>query len=232
MSRRGPGEPAARLAIAVAAMVVAVAGWSGIARALAPAAPTAAVDRPLPPCRVGDVLTPHRAPEDWARTLLDPEHRLEPDDVPPDLVRLTDVGVDGNGSVRAFLVDDLRAMASDARRAGAPFRITSAYRSYEQQRLTLSSLEAAWGPDEAQRSAARPGHSEHQLGTTIDVDGGEAWLAANAHRYGFVLSYPAEHRATICYKPESWHFRYLGPDLAASARASGKSLRAWLWARQ
>lgn len=231
MSSRRRGDAGRRLAVFLAATVLAVAGVTGIARALAPAG-SSAFDGPLPPCRVGDVLTSHREPADWARTLLDPEHGLEPDDVPPNLVRLADVGLDGVGSIRAFVVDDLRAMAADARRDGSPFRITSAYRSYEQQQRTLASLEAAWGRDEAQRSAARPGHSEHQLGTTIDVDGDEAWLAANAHRYGFVLSYPEEHRATICYKPEAWHFRYLGRELAADVRASGLSLRAWLWERQ
>jgi D-alanyl-D-alanine carboxypeptidase len=83
------------------------------------------------------------------------------------------------------------------------------------------------------RSAARPGHSEHQLGTTIDVEGGEAWLASNAWRYGFVMSYPPEHsQGTTCYKPEAWHFRYVGRDAARAIRESGLSLRAWLWKRQ
>ncbi len=98
---------------------------------------------------------------------------------------------------------------------------------------TFESLVAAYGRDEALRSAARPGHSEHQLGTTIDVEGGEAWLADEAWRYGFVVSYPFEHSPeSTCYKAEPWHLRYVGREAAAEVRASGLSLRAWLWTRQ
>ena len=55
---------------------------------------------------------------------------------------------------------------------------------------------------EAERISAKPGHSEHQLGTTIDIttsdvaegiDFGDTdvslWLADNSYKYGFVLSY-------------------------------------------
>lgn len=206
---------------------------TGIAQALAPASPASPFDGPLADCRVGDRLTPHRGPGDWSRTLLDQEYALAADDVPPDLVSLADRGIDGPGALRSFVLDDLSAMLEDARDADAAFRVTSTYRSHQHQVRTFASLEAEYGLDEALRSAARPGHSEHQLGTTIDVEGGEAWLAANARRYGFVMSYPAEHSPrTTCYKPEPWHFRYVGRDAARAVDRSGLSLRAWLWQRQ
>ncbi len=182
---------------------------------------------------MADHLTPHHAPGDWARTLLDQEYALGEDDQPSDLVDLAEHGIDGVGSLRSLVIEDLTAMARDARDAGTPFRVTSAFRSYRQQVKTFASLEAELGRDEALRSAARPGHSEHQLGTTIDVAGGEPWLASNAWRYGFVLSYPEAHSPdTTCYKPEAWHFRYLGRDTARTVRDSGLSLRAWLWEHQ
>lgn len=62
---------------------------------------------------------------------------------------------------------------------------------------------------------------------------GEAWLATEAWRYGFVISYPAEHSpGSTCYKAEPWHLRYMGRDAAGDVRSSGLSLRAWLWGRQ
>jgi D-alanyl-D-alanine carboxypeptidase len=218
-------------ALAIAA--VGLGAGTGAARALVPAGPASPFEGPLAGCRLDDRLTPHRAPADWVRTLLDQEYALTAADVPSDLVALADRGIDGVGSLRALVIDDLSAMAEDARDGRSPFRITSAFRSYQDQVRTFASLEEALGRDEALRSAARPGHSEHQLGTTIDVEGGEAWLASNAWRYGFVMSYPPEHSpGTTCYKPEPWHFRYVGRDAARAIRESGLSLRAWLWERQ
>lgn len=192
-----------------------------------------ALDGPLPSCDPSDRPTPHGSPDDWARTLLDPRFGLAKDALPADLVAVADHGIRGTGTVRAFVIDDLAAMSRTARKAEASFQVKSAFRSYAQQTRTLASLERAYGVDEARRSAARPGHSEHQLGTTIDVDGGEAWLAVNAWRYGFVMSYPPDQpEGVTCYKPEPWHFRYMGRDAARAIHDSGRSLREWLWDQQ
>jgi len=74
----------------------------------------------------------------------------------------------------------------------------------------------SFGDDFAAASAARSGHSEHQLGTTVDLGGGAEWLGGNAWSYGFALSYPdgASPQKT-CYKPEPWHSRYFGATTAA-----------------
>jgi D-alanyl-D-alanine carboxypeptidase len=221
------------VATALAAVVVAWLAISAAGRSAGSGTDGGAFAGPLGPCRIDDVLTPHRDADDWARTLLDPEFRLAADDVPPDLVPIGTAGMAGEGSLRAFVLDDLASMAADAAASGARFRITSAYRSHAHQVRTFGSLVAAYGRDQALRGAARPGHSEHQLGTTIDVAGGEAWLADESWRYGFVVSYPLEHSPeTTCYKAEPWHLRYVGREAAAEVRRSGLSLRAWLWARQ
>lgn len=178
-------------------------------------------------------MTAHRDPEDWARTFLDTEYALAPDDVPPDLVPVTDAGVPGRGRVRALVIEDLDALYRAAVKAGKTFRVVSAYRSYDQQVATFASLDQAYGQDYAVASAARPGHSEHQLGTTIDVEGGEQWLARNAWRYGFVMSYPPDRSPEwTCYKPEPWHFRYFGRSVAKAIHESDVSAREWLWELQ
>jgi D-alanyl-D-alanine carboxypeptidase len=102
--------------------------------------------------------------------------------------------------------------------------VTSSFRSFEyQQRLFADNP----GKDDL---IALPGHSEHQLGTTVDLSGGDAWLAANAHRFGFVVSFPADRSPRYtCYTSEPWHVRYFGADRAAEIAASGLSPREWLW---
>lgn len=200
--------------------------------AVAGAAATATVG-PLPSCGQGETLTPLHGPADWSRTILDTDLTLPSDYAPTDLVSVREAAVTGSGRLRALVIDDLRRLHQAATDAGIRFSIKSAYRSFEQQAATFASLEKAYGRDFAEESAARPGHSEHQLGTTVDVDGGEAWLAANAWRYGFVQSYPVDRSpAWTCYKPESWHFRYVGPGPAASIHESGLSAREWLWTHQ
>ena len=190
----------------------------------------AAFDGPLPACATGDILTPDRSDADWSRVLLDPTFRLDRDDVPADLVPVAEAGLAGDGSVRLLVIDDLRALARAARADGVRLRVTSAFRSYDDQVRTVESLQRAYGHAWTALSAARPGHSEHQLGTALDLDGGDAWLAANAWRHGFVVSYPQDRSPTFtCYKPEPWHVRYVGRTEATAVHDSGLSLREWLW---
>ena len=216
-------------------VLLAIAVPTGVAgrvvRAVAGSPPAVAVlDGPLPACRHDDLLAVHRDADDWARTLLDPLFRLEPDDHPPDLVPVAEAGIAGSGAVRLFVIDDLRSMARAARRDGVVLRVRSAFRSFDDQRRTFASLEAEFGRAWAERSAARAGHSEHQLGTTLDLDGGDDWLATNAWHHGFVVSYPPGRSPEFtCYKPEPWHVRYVGREVARRVHESGLSLREWLW---
>lgn len=81
--------------------------------------------------------------------------------------------------------------------------------------------------------SARPGHSEHQLGTTADLtyrtETGSVfqgldqimgastafqWVFRNAHRFGIVLTYDAHRVVETQYVYEPWHFRYVGVDAA------------------
>ncbi len=192
--------------------------------------PAVALDGPLPDCQASDVPAIHREPADWRRTLLDPLFRLEPDQRPADLVPVGEAGIAGDGSVRLLVIDDLRAMTRAARADGVRLRVRSAFRSFDDQVRTFDSLERAYGSAWTALSAARPGHSEHQLGTALDLDGGDAWLAANAWRHGFVISYPPDRSPGFtCYKPEPWHVRYVGRERARAVNSSGLSLREWLW---
>lgn len=188
-------------------------------------------DGPLPACQVADIPAIRHGPDDWDRVLLDPMFRLADDDVPHDLVPVAEAGLAGEGSVRLLVIDDLRAMARAAGKAGVKLTVRSAFRDVDDQRQTLDSLAQAFGRSWAEQSAARPGHSEHQLGTALDLDGGDAWLATHSWEFGFVVSYPPDRSPTYtCYKAEPWHVRYIGRVKARAVHDSGLSLREWLWA--
>ena len=221
--RIGPAFMAAVVAMSLALLIV--VGGPALVRS------ATATRGGLPACRIADEPAEHASLADWDRTLLDPERTLGRSYAPDDLVPTEEAGIAGGGSVRAFVILDLVSLTRAAERAGLELSITSAYRSYDTQVRTFTSLERAYGRAFALESAARPGHSEHQLGTALDIDGGGAWLVEHAPEHGFVISYPTEGSpAFTCYKPEPWHVRYVGRARAAAMQASGLSPREWLWA--
>jgi putative cell wall-binding protein len=201
--------------------------------------------RPLPTCAYQDVLTPFRAYGDWQRTLVDTILMVPSNYAPGDLVDSAGAGLNGGYSLRTHVAADLKAMAIAARAAASPLQLASAYRSYSTQKATFDHWVAVGGYAHALRTSARPGHSEHQLGTTFDftsVNGrppweyadwaatpAGAWMAANAWKYGFVMSYPRNSFSKVCYDYEPWHYRYVGRTAAKQVRDSTLTLREWLW---
>ena len=200
---------------------------------------------PLPACAYKDVLTRFRTYADWQRTLVDTILMVGTDYHPGDLVDTSKAGLNAGHATRSHVVADLKAMTDAARAAGRPIQVSSAFRSYTTQQATFNHWVSVGGHERALRTSARPGHSEHQLGTTFDFTslGGRppweyadwaalpagAWMAANAWRYGFVMSYPRDSFTRVCYEYEPWHYRYLGRPVAAEVRSSGLTLREWLW---
>ncbi len=183
---------------------------------------------------------------DVALTLLDRSYALPTGYAPADLVPASTAGLTGGSGtklLRSVLIDDLEAMRAAWQAAGLNVIIESGYRSYSAQAATFNSWVSRLGYATALARSARPGHSEHQLGTAIDVTsagwGGRfgdwavesaegAWMAANAWQYGFVMSYPAGSDAQTCFGYEPWHYRWIGRDAAAAHRSSGMHLRQFL----
>lgn len=143
-------------------------------------------------------------------------------------------------AVRRIVYEDLAALRAAAREAGRPVVMLSAYRSYELQRITFDHWVRVGGYEQALRTSARPGHSEHQLGTVLDFGDGTAapweyadwvttptgaWLAANAAGYGFVMSYPRGKSEVTCYDYEPWHYRWVGRPLARQLADARIALR-------
>jgi D-alanyl-D-alanine carboxypeptidase len=125
-------------------------------------------------------------------------------------------------------------LVTAVRNAGyGQLQINTAFRDYN--------LQATWwgnyvrnGGSKTYPTTLPPGHSEHQLGTTLDINvyakpGLNAWMAANAWKYGFVKSYPSGKNASHCIASEDWHYRYYGRTTASLITKSKLTTREWLW---
>ncbi len=133
--------------------------------------------------------------------------------------------------VAPFMNDMLAA----AKSAGLQLYVKSAYRSFEDQQVVKSQHVTAFGAGTANAFSADQGYSEHQLGTTVDLvtngmngqlieafDDTQAfqWLSQNAHRYGFIMSYP---QGNSFYEYEPWHWRFVGVKLATYMKEQNRN---------
>ena len=140
-------------------------------------------------------------------------------------------------------------MTRAAARNGTPIAVNSPYRSYADQVASFNGWVNVDGYDDAITYSQRPGHSEHQLGLTIDfmtLGGGSAlqgdwattpsghWMSENAWKYGWLMSYPTGEGGALfseatCFHYEPWHYRYLGREIARKVHRSGLTIREYLW---
>jgi len=124
--------------------------------------------------------------------------------------------------LRRYVARMIEQMLQNAKDQGIHIRVFSAYRSYDKQRYLYLKAISRYG--ENQNRVAKPGHSEHQLGTTVDLCGLDPktvlnpnfdrtkegmWLKENAPKFGFYQSYTKENQHLTGYIPEPWHYRFL-----------------------
>jgi zinc D-Ala-D-Ala carboxypeptidase len=236
------GPPSLQSALASLAIeTVTVAGGSALATVPGTSLEPAKIR--LPACEIQDLPTRYGQVRQWKRTLLDTNLKLRRSYQPRDLVSVSRAGIAGSGKVRTVMIDDLRALAAAARRAGKPLAVRSAYRSYDYQKSLFDYYVRSQGYTTAIRFSARAGHSEHQLGTTVDFTTapsvpltttfGESpsgkWLARNGWKFGFIMSYPKGKRSVSCYGYEPWHWRYFGRETARKIHESGQVPRRYLY---
>jgi D-alanyl-D-alanine carboxypeptidase len=214
----------------------------------APATPSQerATARPLPECAYLDEPVLGDPAADWATLVLDTVFALPEDFAPARLVSTRRAGLDGGHVVSRVVLADLTGLAEAAAAEGAALAVQSAYRSFSYQVTTYQGWVDRSSEEEAREVSARPGHSEHQLGTALDLRSADdprapwelddfaatpagAWLAGHAWEFGFVMSYPRGRRAQSCYAYEPWHYRYVGRDIAAAIHESGRTPRRYLW---
>lgn len=137
------------------------------------------------------------------------------------------LGGSASHRLRAEALAKTIEMFDDAAAAGEDIRIGSSYRSGPTQKSIYDNNVA--NSSLSQRFSAPPGHSEHQLGTTIDLTDAAgvyylsqnfdvtsqwAWLNENAWHYGFFQTYREDNLDTTGYIVEPWHWRYVGVPAA------------------
>ncbi len=150
-------------------------------------------------------------------------------------VRLT--RLKNNQAIDTRCYPQLQQMMDDCRAEGLDPLICASYRTQEKQQALFDDKRrqvAAQGcredkaDEEAAKTVARPGTSEHQLGLAVDiVDMGyqqldtaqentpvQRWLMKNSWKYGFVLRYPTEKSKITGIIYEPWHYRYVGQAAA------------------
>jgi D-alanyl-D-alanine carboxypeptidase len=158
-------------------------------------------------------------------TLVDKTHPLPEAYEPPDLTELTGPSYQLSRPgfrLRQIAAEALEEMAAAARTAGLTLTVSSAYRSFTYQEEVYARNVRESGQETADRESARPGYSQHQTGLVVDfgnIDDSFAetpegrWLAENAGRFGWSLSFPQGYEKVTGYRWECWHYRYLGREL-------------------
>ncbi len=131
----------------------------------------------------------------------------------------------------------LKKMFQDAEKDGVKFMVTSGYRRPEIQQY-LYDLWLKLEGEKASDYIAKPGFSEHQLGTAVDltdasigyagvsnkfaISKGGLWLWRNAQKYGFIMSFPKNKKKETGFGWEPWHWRFVGVETALRLKNEGK----------
>ena len=143
----------------------------------------------------------------------------------------------------------LKRMFADARKAGVPLVMVSAYRSISlQDRLFTRSVNSylregyskSVAIKKANYSRTFTGTSEHNIGLGFDITAGGGlyksfdqtpqfkWLQKNAANYGFILRYPKDKTSVTGIMYEPWHYRYVGVEAAKEMNKKGMCLEEYI----
>ena len=163
--------------------------------------------------------------DDGIKMLVNKFHYLNEDYLPDDIVPISNWYAYEGHSTKKEVYDHYVSMWNDANEQGLVLLVNSSYRTFEEQQEQYDMSNDDY--------ASRPGYSEHQTGLALDIvsDGIQGnefentdefkWLQENAHKYGFILRYPKDKEYITGYNYESWHYRYVGEELATKVKESG-----------
>lgn len=135
----------------------------------------------------------------------------------------------GSQKTRKVVYDAFLEMWESANdETGIWLMVNSSYRDYASQKEVYDNYASSKKSEKyADSIAARPGHSEHETGLALDIftktssnkntfkdTDAFVWLKENSYKYGFILRYPSDKVDITGYDFESWHYRYVGKDIA------------------
>ncbi len=185
----------------------------------------------IPTERKYAIVTPTQDPNS-IHVLVNKDYKLSSTFIPKNLV-IPDVNFattcsSGENQLSQIAATALQDMFTAAKNDNYDLYMVSGYRSYDTQKTIYS-------PGDSYTN--QPGASEHQTGLAVDVVNSEVnnglstnnlaffadsfniskegqWLLNNSWKFGFILRYPKEKVDITGISFESWHFRYVGKDLA------------------
>lgn len=139
-----------------------------------------------------------------------------------------------------YAKDAFEDMASAAAKKDLNIVAMSTYRSYNYQVNLYKRYAREDGAEKADTYSGRPGHSEHQTGLAVDVYNQKEtytnfektdefdWMQEHAHEYGFILRFPKDKVRETGYVYESWHYRYVGKEIAKYIKENNISLEEYI----
>ncbi len=152
---------------------------------------------------------------------------------PTDIVPISNQYCYGENEIKEEVFDAFLEMWNAAKEEDLTLIITSSYRDYETQEILWNRYKDQQGQEWADSISARAGSSEHQTGYTLDIVTYNSvlndfentdefkWLQKHAHEYGFIMRYPKGKEDITGYDYESWHYRYVGRDVATKIHELG-----------
>lgn len=158
--------------------------------------------------------------------LVNKHNYLKEDYVPENLKSLSSTYALSNMKMVEEAANAFESLSKDASKENYKIIAMSTYRSYEYQVDLYNKYVKSDGKDAADTYSGRPGNSEHQTGLAVDVYNQTEtytnfekteeydWMQENAYKYGFILRFPKDKENETGYEFESWHYRYVGKDIA------------------
>lgn len=158
--------------------------------------------------------------------LVNKYNYLEKDYIPKNLEPISSNYALGNMKLVNSAKEAFESLASDAKKEKLKIIAMSTYRSYSYQVNLYNRYVKEDGEKAADTYSGRPGYSEHQTGLAVDVFNDIEtytnfertkefeWMQEHAHEYGFILRFPKDKEKETGYQYESWHYRYVGKEIA------------------
>ena len=186
--------------------------------------------------------------DEYIQTLLNKQNPIDEDFEPAELVVIPEKysRKDKEIYLNETAMMALEAMLNDMVAVGiSDTYVQSAYRSHAYQSMLFnmyveSEMEKGLSEEQAiinaNKYSAKPEYSEHRTGLCVDFTtksiGGvvddvfettEAftWLSENSWKYGFILRYPENKEDITGYIYESWHYRFVGLEVASIMHQTG-----------
>ena len=163
--------------------------------------------------------------------LVNKFNQLPKDYTPEDLVSVSNWYSYGTQQITKEAYEAFINLFNKAKENNINIFINSSYRDQKSQEETYEKLKRSYGTSKADNQAARPGHSEHESGLAFDIfspgststgnfqdSEAYAWLKENAHLFGFIERYPKGKEYLTGYNYESWHWRYVGIEVATKIK--------------